>query len=144
MTIERSEARAHQLINEHAHQPFDLEAGPLLRAQLLCLAPEKHLLLLNVHHIASDGWSVGVFDRELSAAYAAFVKGQLQMTFPTQGRLASVTGLPVLGTLSEVITPPERARRRQRLVWLGGATAALGASWVVLMMVEFWQRSGVA
>lgn len=75
---------------------------------------------------------------------AAFVKGQLQMTFPTQGRLASVTGLPVLGTLSEVITPPVRAQRRQRLVWLGGATAALGASWVVLMLVEFWQRSGVA
>jgi hypothetical protein len=75
---------------------------------------------------------------------AAFVKGQLQMTFPTQGRLASATGLPVLGTLSEVITPPERTRRRQRLVWLGGATAALGASWVVLMLVEFWQRSGVA
>lgn len=75
---------------------------------------------------------------------AAFVKGQLQMTFPTQGRLASVTGLPVLGTLSEVITAPERVRRRQRLVWLGGATAALGASWAVLMLVEFWQRSGVA
>lgn len=75
---------------------------------------------------------------------AAFVKGQLQMTFPTQGRLASVTGLPVLGTLSEVITPPVRALRRQRLVWLGGATAALGASWAILMLVEFWQRSGVA
>jgi len=75
---------------------------------------------------------------------AAFVAGQLQTTFPTQGRLASVTGLPVLGTRSEVVTAPERARRRQRLIWLGGATAALAGSWAILMLVEFWQRSTVA
>jgi protein tyrosine kinase modulator len=75
---------------------------------------------------------------------AAFVAGQLQTTFPTQNRLAAVTGLPVLGTLSEVVMPPERARRRQRLVWLGGAGAALAASYAVLVLVEFWQRSLVA
>lgn len=74
----------------------------------------------------------------------AFVMGQLQTTFPTQNRLASVTGLPVLGTLSEVVTPPVRIERRRRLVWLGGATAALGACWAVLILIEFWQRSGVA
>ena len=55
----------------------------------------------------------------------AFVSGQLQTTFPTQNRLAALTGLPVFGTLSEVVTPPERLRRRQRLIWLGGAGAAL-------------------
>lgn len=75
---------------------------------------------------------------------AAFVAGQLQTTFPTPQRLASVTGLPVLGTVSEVVTAPERSRRRQRLIWLGGACAALGASWAVLILVEFWQRSTVA
>jgi len=75
---------------------------------------------------------------------AAFVAGQLQTTFPTQQRLAAVTGLPVLGTVSEVVTAPERGRRRQRLLWLGGACAALGASWAVLILVEFWQRSTVA
>lgn len=74
----------------------------------------------------------------------AFVAGQLQTTFPTQGKLAQVTGLPVLGTLTEVVTAPERARRRQRLVWLGGAGAALAASWAILILVEFWQRSTVA
>ena len=74
----------------------------------------------------------------------AFVAGQLQTTFPTQSRLASVTGLPVLGTVTEVITAPERVRRRQRLVWLGGAAGALAASWAVLILVEFWQRSTVA
>lgn len=75
---------------------------------------------------------------------AAFVKGQLQTTFPTETRLAAVTGLPVLGTLSEVVTAPERTRRRQRLIWLGGAGAALAASYAVLILVEFWQRSSVA
>ena len=75
---------------------------------------------------------------------AAFVAGQLQTTFPTQNKLAEVTGLPVLGTVSEVVTAPERARRRQRLIWLGGASAALAASWAVLILVEFWQRSSVA
>ncbi|MDQ8754682.1 chain-length determining protein [Sphingosinicella sp. LHD-64] len=74
----------------------------------------------------------------------AFVLGQLQTTFPTQNRLAAVTGLPVLGTLSEVVTPPERTRRRQQLVWLGGAGAALAGGYAALILVEFWQRSGVA
>ena len=70
------EARARQITDTDARQPFDLEAGPLLRAQLLRLAAEEHLLLLNVHHIASDGWSMGVLWRELSSAYNAFVSGQ--------------------------------------------------------------------
>jgi succinoglycan biosynthesis transport protein ExoP len=75
---------------------------------------------------------------------AAFLAGQLQTTFPTQNRLAEATGLPVLGTISEVVTAPERARRRQRLVWLGGTGGALAASWAILIVVEFWQRSMVA
>jgi polysaccharide chain length determinant protein (PEP-CTERM system associated) len=75
---------------------------------------------------------------------AAFVAGQLQTTFPTQGRLAAVTGLPVLGTLSEVVTPPERARRRTGAFRLAGAGAGLAAGWFVLVAIEFWQRSLVA
>jgi polysaccharide biosynthesis transport protein len=75
---------------------------------------------------------------------AAFVAGQLPTTFPTQRKLAEVTGLPVLGTVSEVVTAPERSRRRQRLIWLGGGAGALGACWAVLILVEFWQRSSVA
>jgi polysaccharide biosynthesis transport protein len=75
---------------------------------------------------------------------AAFVAGQLQTTFPTQRKLAEVTGLPVLGTVSEVVTASERTRRRQRLVWLGGTGGALAACWAVLILVEFWQRSSVA
>jgi len=57
-------------------QPFDLERGPLFRAALVRLAPEEHLLLLDMHHIVSDGWSFGVFYREMGALYSAFMEGR--------------------------------------------------------------------
>ncbi|HEY5710629.1 MAG TPA: XrtA system polysaccharide chain length determinant [Allosphingosinicella sp.] len=79
-----------------------------------------------------------------AGAAAAFVAGQLQTTFPTPQRLIQVTGLKVLGTVSEVVTAAERFRRRKRLLWLGGAGGALCASYAVLMLIEFWQRSTVA
>lgn len=75
---------------------------------------------------------------------AAFVKGQLQATFPTQGRLEQVTGLPVLGSVSEIFTADGRAERKQRLKWFAGAGGALAGSYALLMLVEFWQRSTVA
>ncbi|HEX3525653.1 MAG TPA: amino acid adenylation domain-containing protein [Thermoanaerobaculia bacterium] len=52
-----------------ARAPFDLATGPLLRVTLVRLAAEEHALLLNMHHIVSDGWSVGVFLGEMSALY---------------------------------------------------------------------------
>ena len=55
---------------ELAALPFDLETGPLFRAALLRTGPEEHRLLLSLHHVVSDGWSVGVLMRELGAAYA--------------------------------------------------------------------------
>ena len=56
--------------------PFDLEAGPLLRASLLRLAPDLHAFVLEIHHIVTDGWSAGVMDRELIALYEAFAAGR--------------------------------------------------------------------
>ncbi|HEX6909272.1 MAG TPA: amino acid adenylation domain-containing protein, partial [Longimicrobium sp.] len=56
--------------------PFDLAAGLPVRARLLRIAPERHVLLLNVHHIAGDGWSWGVLMRELTLLYRAEVRGQ--------------------------------------------------------------------
>ena len=53
-----------------AARPFDLEHGPLLRVQLLRLSPEEHALLVTMHHIVSDGWSIGVLVREVAAIYA--------------------------------------------------------------------------
>ena len=61
---------------EEARAPFDLAAGPLLRAVLLRLGPEEHVLLAGMHHIVSDGWSTGVLMREVDALYAAFRRGE--------------------------------------------------------------------
>ena len=63
------------LIRREAQEPFDLTSGPLLRASLLRLGTREHVLLLTMHHIVSDGWSMGVFIRELSACYNAFAAG---------------------------------------------------------------------
>src|SRR5579871_5492985 len=57
-------------------RPFDLERGPLLRARLLKLADEEHVLLRTMHHIVSDGWSEGVFNRELMELYEAYCEGR--------------------------------------------------------------------
>ena len=60
------------LMREEAREPFDLRAGPLVRARLVRFAPDEHLLLLTVHHIVSDGWSNGILTRDLCAFYTAF------------------------------------------------------------------------
>ncbi|MBV9788127.1 MAG: amino acid adenylation domain-containing protein, partial [Chloroflexi bacterium] len=57
-------------------QPFDLQAGPLLRVTLFRLGDDEHALLLNMHHIIADGWSMGVLVRELVALYRAAGHGQ--------------------------------------------------------------------
>ncbi len=56
-------------------QPFDLARDRLLRAGLLRLAPDAHVLVLSMHHAVSDGWSMGVLVGELEALYAAFTAG---------------------------------------------------------------------
>lgn len=70
------EAMLHKLIMAEANRAFELQQGPLFRAQIIRLAPEDHALLFNQHHIISDGWSMGVFLRELNQLYAAFIKGE--------------------------------------------------------------------
>jgi hypothetical protein len=61
---------------QEARRGFDLGRGPLLRVRLLCLATEEHVALLTMHHIVSDGWSMGVFVRELAALYEAYEAGR--------------------------------------------------------------------
>jgi amino acid adenylation domain-containing protein len=64
------------LVAEEAEAPFDLARGPLVRGRLIRLAGDDHVLLVTMHHIVSDGWSMGIFTRELSALYAAFRGGR--------------------------------------------------------------------
>ncbi|MCP4658327.1 MAG: amino acid adenylation domain-containing protein, partial [bacterium] len=71
----RRVAEVERLTAEEARRPFDLERGPLLRATLLQFAATGHRLLMNIHHICSDAWSMGIFLRELGALYKAHVSG---------------------------------------------------------------------
>jgi amino acid adenylation domain-containing protein len=64
-----------ELVAEAVTRLFDLAAGPLFRVSLLRLGAEEHVLLLSMHHIVSDGWSMGVLYRELSALYEAYRVG---------------------------------------------------------------------
>jgi thioesterase domain-containing protein len=64
------------LAAEEVQRPFDLAHGPVIRARLVGIAAEEHLLLITVHHIVTDGWSNGVLLRELGEIYTAFVRGQ--------------------------------------------------------------------
>ena len=71
----REDAHLLELAREDARRPFDLARGPLLRARLLRLGPDDALILLAVHHIVSDGWSLGVLVREVGEHYRAFAHG---------------------------------------------------------------------
>ncbi|MCC5661302.1 amino acid adenylation domain-containing protein [Nostoc sp. XA010] len=73
---EQREAEVLQLANEAAQQPFNLEQAPLLRISLLQLGEAEYILLLTMHHIISDGWSIGVFIREMAELYVAFAAGK--------------------------------------------------------------------
>ncbi|HEV3051885.1 MAG TPA: amino acid adenylation domain-containing protein, partial [Longimicrobium sp.] len=70
------EAAVRRRVGDEARRAFDLSAGPLFRAALLRLGEEDHVLLLSMHHVVSDGWSMGVLFRELSALYEAFREGR--------------------------------------------------------------------
>src|SRR6185436_20085645 len=67
---------AHRWIAGEAKRPFDLARGPVVRALLLRLAPREHRALVTLHHIAGDGWSIDVLQRELVALYASAIAGR--------------------------------------------------------------------
>lgn len=75
---------------------------------------------------------------------AAFALGQLRTTFTTAGRLERATGMPVIGSISEMVTDAQRALRAKRLTYFVGGIGALVASYVALVGVEFLQRGLIA
>jgi amino acid adenylation domain-containing protein len=85
LTFEERETEVRRQVHAEAQQAFDLQCGPVLRVRLLKLAEDEHVLLLTLHHVASDAWSMGVLFRELSALYNAF----------SEGRPSSLAELPV-------------------------------------------------
>ncbi|CAH0229002.1 non-ribosomal peptide synthetase [Pseudomonas carnis] len=70
------EARAQEVREDQARSPFDLEKGPLLRVTLVRLGDEEHQLLVTLHHIIADGWSLNILIDEFSRLYAAAAQGQ--------------------------------------------------------------------
>ena len=70
------EAAAQALVRTEVAQPFDLATGPVIRARLVQLTDNEHVFVLTLHHIVSDGWSLGVLCRELETCYNAFIEGE--------------------------------------------------------------------
>ncbi len=76
LSEEAREEEARRLVNEEANESFDLELGPLFRARIVIIAPDDHLVLFTMHHIISDGWSVGILMREFTILYQSFERGR--------------------------------------------------------------------
>ena len=71
-----AEAQAMKLCQQEAQRPFDLKESTMIKVRLFRLASAEYFLMLNMHHIASDGWSLGVLFSELEALYGAFIEGR--------------------------------------------------------------------
>ena len=76
VSAERREEEAMRFARDEAVQPFDLSQGPLLRVKLLRLDENKHIVLLTMHHIVTDEWSMGVFVNEVATLYTAFARSE--------------------------------------------------------------------
>ena len=78
--------RVRQLAHEHGSEAFDLSEGKLLRGCLIALGEGEHVLLMCMHHIVSDGWSIGVLVKELAALYAGQALEPLQVQYADYGQ----------------------------------------------------------
>jgi amino acid adenylation domain-containing protein len=101
----QAKARAQRLAGEEAAAPFDLARDLLLRGRLIRIAPDEHLLALNVHHIAADGWSLGIFFRELAALYGAFRGGRTSPLPPLPVRYADFAAWQRAWLTDDVLAP---------------------------------------
>ncbi len=85
---EAIEQRLRELAGQEARVEFDLTCGPLIRGHLVKVSEQEHVLLLTMHHIVSDGWSMGVLVRELTALYGAYRDGRADPLPPLQTQYA--------------------------------------------------------
>ncbi|HEU4833564.1 MAG TPA: amino acid adenylation domain-containing protein [Pyrinomonadaceae bacterium] len=76
LEIDERDALVREWVEQEAAMPFDLSRGPMLRVKLLRLGEQEHVVLLTMHHIVSDGWSVGVLIKEVGALYDAYAAGR--------------------------------------------------------------------
>lgn len=106
------EAQIEHVMSRELDEGFDLARGPMLRAVLLRTSERSHILLLTTHHISSDGWSTGILQREVMAAYAAYSRG-------------AAPALPELAVQYSDYAEWQRARFQ-------------GGEWAPL--IDFWKR----
>jgi amino acid adenylation domain-containing protein len=135
LPAERREADAVRLATDLGHQPFDLRQGPLLRTMLIWLGPADYALVMSVHHIVADGWSMGVLAHELAVFYESFRVGRGSVLSPLAVQYADfavwqrewlsgerlgeqlgywrgvLAGLPVLGLPLDRVRPAVQAHR---------------------------------
>src|SRR6185369_11279512 len=71
VTTAERETRVREFIDGEVERPFDLRKGPLFRAHLLRLEAESHVVVIVVHHIICDGWSLGILQKDLGDLYSA-------------------------------------------------------------------------
>ncbi len=137
---------AERLARAAARRPFDLATGPLLRAGLLRLGPAIHHLVLVLHHLVADGWSMGILVREAAELYRAAIDGRrarlepLPLQFPDyalleQHRLVSgaldgqlAAWCETLAGLDRLALPTDRPRTTERTGWAGEARIRLGGA----------------
>lgn len=91
LTADRRSPECERISRAEAEAPFDLVHGPLVRARLIKLADQEHVLLLTLHHIVADGWSVALIMREVATAYEALAQGQPPVLPPLSMQYADYT-----------------------------------------------------
>ncbi|MCW5317886.1 amino acid adenylation domain-containing protein [Nostoc sp. KVJ3] len=82
LPLTEQETAAYKLVQQEAIEPFDLTNDSLIRATLVVLSPIEQWLSVSIHHVVSDGWSMGVFVEELTTLYNAYFQGQLSSLLP--------------------------------------------------------------
>ncbi|GAE09998.1 long-chain-fatty-acid-CoA ligase [Paenibacillus sp. JCM 10914] len=162
LIVVRSSAEAESMIQEEANTPFDLTRDPVIRTQVLRLKARAHILLVSIHHIASDGWSFGVFLDELSQLYEGYAAGgnptlaELSIQYTDfaawheeqiqQGQFEKQMAywkevlqgeLPVIDLPTDYPRPPQQRFRGKTLEWLLDKEATESVS-------ELSQRNGVS
>ncbi|WP_242539974.1 condensation domain-containing protein, partial [Trinickia mobilis] len=128
------EAQVLRAAREEAQRGFDLERGPLLRVKLLRLGEREHVVLLSMHHIVSDGWSMGVLIEELGRQYAAQVSG-------TPAQLAPLAVQYADYALWQRAWLQGEALERQKSYWRGQLAEAPGVLELPLDHVRPAQQS---
>ena len=134
---ELREKEALRRLGEESQRPFDLCAGPLLRSFLFRLTDEDHILLLALHHIICDGWSMKVIQREIGAVYAAYLAGAnftVGQTGPPVRRLrrlaAKLASRRHLGEANGLLADPARGCSQDDCLANGSAAPSISElSW---------------